>query len=149
MKWQQRQATNLDQELIKDYGLTDIQAKLFALRGINTAEKLDFWLNADENDLADPFLMHDMEKTIDRINQAIDNGEKITIYGDYDADGITATSIMMDTLEILGADVHFFIPDRFKDGYGPNMTRYQEIVEDGTKLIITVDNGVTGVEEIK
>ena len=79
MKWQQRQATNLDQELIKDYGLTDIQAKLFALRGINTAEKLDFWLNADENYLADPFLMHDMEKTIDRINQAIDNGEKITI----------------------------------------------------------------------
>ncbi|OUP16334.1 single-stranded-DNA-specific exonuclease RecJ [Lactobacillus johnsonii] len=149
MKWQQRQANNLDQELIEDYGLTDIQAKLFALRGINTAEKIDFWLNADENDLADPFLMHDMEKTIDRINQAIDNGEKITIYGDYDADGITATSIMMDTLEILGADVHFFIPDRFKDGYGPNMTRYQEIVEDGTKLIITVDNGVTGVEEIK
>ena len=55
MKWQQRQASNLDQELIEDYGLTDIQAKLFALRGINTAEKLDFWLNADENDLADPF----------------------------------------------------------------------------------------------
>ncbi len=149
MKWQQRQANDLDQELIEEYGLTDIQAKLFALRGINTAEKLDFWLNADENDLADPFLMHDMKKTIDRINLAIDNGEKITIYGDYDADGITATSIMMDTLEILGADVHFFIPDRFKDGYGPNMTRYQEIVEDGTKLIITVDNGVTGVEEIK
>lgn len=149
MKWQQRQSNNLDEGLIKDYGLTDIQAKLFALRGINTAENLDFWLNADENDLADPFLMHDMEKTIDRINQAIDNGEKITIYGDYDADGITATSIMMDTLEILGADVHFFIPDRFKDGYGPNMTRYQEIVEDGTKLIITVDNGVTGLEEIK
>ena len=149
MKWQQRQANNLDEGLIKDYGLTGIQAKLFALRGINTPEKIDFWLNADENDLADPFLMHDMEKTIDRINQAIDNGEKITIYGDYDADGITATSIMMDTLEILGADVYFFIPDRFKDGYGPNMTRYQEIVEDGTKLIITVDNGVTGVEEIK
>ena len=149
MKWQQRQASSLDQELIEDYGLTDIQAKLFALRGINTAEKLDFWLNADENDLADPFLMHDMEKSINRINQAIDNGEKITIYGDYDADGITATSIMMDTLEILGADVHFFIPDRFKDGYGPSMSRYQEIVEDGTKLIITVDNGVTGVEEVK
>lgn len=149
MKWQQRQATNLDQELIEDYDLTDIQAKLFALRGINTAEKLDFWLNANEEDLADPFLMHDMEKTVERINQAIDNGEKITIYGDYDADGITATSIMMDTLEILGADVHFFIPDRFKDGYGPNMERYQEIVDDGTKLIITVDNGVTGIEEIK
>ena len=75
MKWQQRQANNLDQELIEDYGLTDIQAKLFALRGINTAEKIDFWLNSDENDLADSFLLHDMEKTIERINQAIDNGE--------------------------------------------------------------------------
>ncbi|WP_289704717.1 hypothetical protein, partial [Lactobacillus taiwanensis] len=67
MKWQQRQATNLDQQLIEDYGLTDIQAKLFALRGIDTTEKLDFWLNATEEDLADPFLMHDMEKTINRI----------------------------------------------------------------------------------
>lgn len=93
--------------------------------------------------------MHDMKKAVDRINQAVDNGEKITIYGDYDADGITATAIMTETLSILGADVHYFIPDRFKDGYGPNIDRYKDIVNDGTKLIITVDNGVTGIEEVK
>ena len=82
-------------------------------------------------------------------SRGLNNGEKITIYGDYDADGITATTIMTETLSILGADVHYFIPDRFKDGYGPNLARYQDIVADGTRLIITVDNGVTGVEEVK
>lgn len=149
MKWNQRQASELDPKLIEKYQLSPIAAKLFSLRNINTDEKLNFWFNATENDLADPSLMHDLDKAVDRINQAIDQGEKITIYGDYDADGITATSIMVDTLGILGADVHYFIPDRFKDGYGPNMDRYHDIVADGTRLIITVDNGVTGVEEVK
>ncbi|MBD5429269.1 single-stranded-DNA-specific exonuclease RecJ [Lactobacillus sp.] len=149
MKWKQRQKKTLSAELVDKFQLTPLQTKLFALREINTADKLDFWLNATEYNLADPYLMHDMDKAIERINQAIDRGERITIYGDYDADGITATAIMMETLEILGADVNFFIPDRFEDGYGPNMQRYQEIVADGTNLIITVDNGVTGVEEIK
>ena len=149
MKWQQRTAEELDPSLVDKYQLSPIAAKLFALRGIDTDEKLDFWFNATEENLADPALMHDMEKAIDRINQAIDNGEKITIYGDYDADGITATTIMTETLSILGADVHYFIPDRFKDGYGPNIDRYHDIVADGTKLIITVDNGVTGIDEVQ
>lgn len=149
MKWIQRKDSELDKDLIEEYQLSPITAKLFSLRGINNKQKLDFWFNATEENLADPFLMHDMDKAVARINQAIDNGEKITIYGDYDADGITATTIMVETLSILGADVHYFIPDRFQDGYGPNLARYQEIVQDGTKLIITVDNGVTGVEEVK
>lgn len=149
MKWNQRTAVALDPELVKKYQLSPLTAKLFSLRGINTDEKLDFWFNATENDLADPYLMHDMDKAVKRINQAIDQGQKITIYGDYDADGITATTIMTDTLGILGADVHYFIPDRFKDGYGPNLACYKKIIADGTKLIITVDNGVTGIEEIK
>ncbi len=149
MKWKQRTAEELNSDLIEKYQLSPITAKLFSLRGINTDEKLDFWFNASEENLADPSLMHDMDKAVERINKAIDKGEKITIYGDYDADGITATTIMTETLSILGADVHYFIPDRFKDGYGPNLDRYKEIVENGTKLIITVDNGVTGVEEIK
>ena len=96
MKWQQRTAEELDPSLIEKYQLSPIAAKLFALRGIDSDEKLDFWFNATEENLADPSLMHDMDKAIDRINQAIDNGEKITIYGDYDADGITATTIMTD-----------------------------------------------------
>ncbi|WP_251716207.1 single-stranded-DNA-specific exonuclease RecJ [Lactobacillus agrestimuris] len=149
MKWKERTATELDSDLIEKYQLSPIAAKLFSLRGINTDEKLDFWFNATIEDFADPYLMHDMDKAIERINQAIDNGEKITIYGDYDADGITATTIMTEALSILGADVHYFIPDRFKDGYGPNLDCYKDIVNDGTKLIITVDNGITGVEEVK
>lgn len=148
MEWIKRTAEKLDPELIEKYQLSPIEAKLFSLREINTDEQLDYWFNATEDDLADPFLMHDMEKAVERINQAIDNEEKIMIYGDYDADGITATTIMMETLSILGANVDFFIPDRFKDGYGPSLAKYQEIVANGTNLIITVDNGVTGVKEV-
>lgn len=146
--WKQRTGEELAPELVEKYQLGNTEAKLFSLRGINTDEKLNFWFNATEEDLADPSLMHDLDKAVARINDAIDNGEKITIYGDYDADGITATSIMMETLAILGADVHFFIPNRFRDGYGPNMAAYEKIVADGTNLIITVDNGITGVEEV-
>lgn len=149
MRWKQRSGKELDAKLVEKYQLSPFTAKLFSLRNINTDKKLNFWFNATEENLADPYLMHDMAKAVKRINQAIDKGEKITIYGDYDADGITATTIMTETLGILGADVHYFIPDRFEDGYGPNLDRYKDIVADGTKLIITVDNGVTGVEEVK
>ncbi|GHW00716.1 single-stranded-DNA-specific exonuclease [Lactobacillus nasalidis] len=148
MKWQERKAAPLASDLVEEFQLNPLTAKLFSLRGNDTAEKIDFWLNASEADLADPFLMHDMDKAVDRINQALDRGEKITIYGDYDADGITATAIMTEMLAIMGADVHYFIPDRFKDGYGPSLERYKQIVADGTNLIITVDNGVTGIEEV-
>lgn len=148
MKWQERTAAPLASDLVEEFQLSPLTAKLFSLRGIDNEEKIDYWLHASENDLADPFLMHDMDKAVGRINQALDEGEKITIYGDYDADGITATAIMTEILTIMGADVHYFIPNRFKDGYGPSLDRYKDIVADGTKLIITVDNGVTGIEEV-
>lgn len=148
MKWEQRTGEAISPELIEQFQLSPITAKLFSLRGITTEEQLNFWFNATEENLADPSLMHDLDKAVDRIMEAVDAGQKITVYGDYDADGITATAIMTETLSILGADVHYFIPDRFKDGYGPNMESYQKLVADGTKLIITVDNGITGVEEI-
>ncbi|MCH3990243.1 MAG: single-stranded-DNA-specific exonuclease RecJ [Lactobacillus sp.] len=147
-KWRQRTANPLSQDIQDQFQLSPFAAKLFALRGKTTAEEINWWLNATENDLADPSLMHDMDQAVARIEQAIDHGEKITIYGDYDADGMTATAILMETLGILGADVHFFIPNRFRDGYGPNMACYQQLVANGTKLIITVDNGVTGAEEV-
>lgn len=149
MDWQKRKSQELSPELVEEYQLSPMVAKLFSLRGIDTAEKIDFWFNGTEEDLEDPYLMHDMDKAVNRINKAIDNFEKITVYGDYDADGITATTIMVEMLSIMGADVHYFIPDRFKDGYGPNMNCYKKIVSDGTKLIITVDNGITGVSEVE
>ena len=70
------------------------------------------------------------------------------VYGDYDADGVTSTTIMFETLNELGANVDYFVPDRFKDGYGPNMAEYQEFIDNGVNLMITVDNGVAGNEPI-
>ncbi|MDN6043293.1 MAG: DHH family phosphoesterase, partial [Lactobacillus sp.] len=148
MKWQVKPKQTLTVDLTQKYELSPLTASLLALRGIKTDDQLDFWFHATEADLADPALMHDLDKAVARINQAIDAGEKITIYGDYDADGITATTIMVETLGILGANVDYFIPNRFKDGYGPNLSCYQALVANGTQLIITVDNGVTGVNEV-
>ena len=80
-----------------------------------------------------PWQLHDMQKAVNRIKQAIDNQEKITIYGDYDADGITSTTVMYEVLRTLGADVHYYIPNRFTDGYGPSLNAYQRIINDGPR----------------
>lgn len=147
--WQKRKTKSLPQDLQAEFKLGPNTAQLFALRGIDTEDKIQWWLNATEDDLADPALMHDMEKASARIEQAIDRGEKITIYGDYDADGISASAILIDVLEILGAEPELYIPDRFSEGYGPNMEAYKKIIAGGTKLIITVDNGVTAIDECR
>ena len=95
----------------------------------------------------DPFSFSTMHIVVDRINLAITNNEKILIYGDYDADGTTATAILMRALQKLEADVQFYIPNRFSDGYGPNMAKFQTFVNDGYQLIITVDCGISAVDE--
>ena len=89
-----------------------------------------------------------MDKAISRIQKAVIEGEKILVYGDYDADGITSTTVMKETLELLGADVETFLPNRFLHGYGPNPTVYKEKIEAGVQLIVTVDNGVAGNEDL-
>lgn len=147
--WQKRKQQTLPHELQEEFKLGPQTAQLFALRGLDTEEKISWWLTATEADLADPSLMHDLAKAADRIEQAIDRGEKITIYGDYDADGISASAILLDVLGILGAQPELYIPNRFKEGYGPNLAAYQKIIACGTKLIITVDNGVTAINECR
>lgn len=102
------------------------------------------FVHPDFDTVHDPWRLHDMRPAINRIHQALDHHEKITIYGDYDADGITSTTVMYTTLKLLGANVHYYVPNRFKDGYGPSKPPYQRIVNDGTTLLITVDNGVSG-----
>src|SRR5699024_1814506 len=92
--------------------------------------------------------MHDMQKAVERLQIAIENGESILVYGDYDADGITSTSVIVETLEMLGANVSYYLPNRFKDGYGPNVDVYRQKIEEGIELILTVDNGVAGHEAI-
>ena len=90
-----------------------------------------------------------MDQAVERIETAVANGEKITVYGDYDADGITSTAVMYEALTGIGADVDYYVPDRFKDGYGPNQAAYDRIIANGTKLIVTVDNGVSGKQVIE
>ena len=89
-----------------------------------------------------------MEKAVTRINEAIDKNERILVYGDYDADGVTSTTILVKTLQTLGAEVGWYIPNRFSEGYGPNELAFRNAYDD-VSLIITVDNGIQGHKEIE
>ncbi|HHH5493619.1 TPA: single-stranded-DNA-specific exonuclease RecJ, partial [Streptococcus pyogenes] len=105
---------------------------------------------ADLSQLHDPYLLHDMAKAVPRIRQAIEEGERILIYGDYDADGMTSASIVKETLDMMGAEPLVYLPNRFTDGYGPNQSVYKYFIEqEAVSLIITVDNGVAGHEAIR
>lgn len=129
-------------------GIDPIICQILLNRGYGTEQEMQDFLNPSPEQLHDPFLMNDMQRGVDRIETAIENGEKITVYGDYDTDGVTSTSIMFEALQTLGAQVDYFIPNRFKDGYGPNVAAFKTIVENGTTLIVTVDNGVSGHDAI-
>ncbi|WP_280739164.1 MULTISPECIES: single-stranded-DNA-specific exonuclease RecJ [unclassified Enterococcus] len=133
---------------IAERKLPALFAEILWRRGIRDESALAAFFNEDLANLHDPYLMYDMEKAVARIQKAVLEGERILVYGDYDADGITSTTIMKETLELLGADVVAFLPNRFLQGYGPNLAKYQEIVAEGIQLIITVDNGVAGHEAI-
>ncbi|MGO2686738.1 MAG: single-stranded-DNA-specific exonuclease RecJ, partial [Enterococcus italicus] len=128
--------------------LPETFATLLWQRGIRDEEALENFLHPSLEKLHDPFLFYDMDRAIERVQQAIIENQKILIYGDYDADGITSTTILKEALDFLGADVEFYLPNRFADGYGPNQRVYSEKINEGVQLIITVDNGVSGHEAI-
>ncbi|HEQ0931846.1 TPA: single-stranded-DNA-specific exonuclease RecJ [Streptococcus pyogenes] len=137
-------------KLAKTKSLTQTAAQLIYDRGIRTEEALDEFLTADLSQLHDPYLLHDMAKAVPRIRQAIEEGERILIYGDYDADGMTSASIVKETLDMMGAEPLVYLPNRFTDGYGPNQSVYKYFIEqEAVSLIITVDNGVAGHEAIR
>ncbi|EZL75701.1 single-stranded-DNA-specific exonuclease RecJ [Streptococcus pyogenes ABC020056060] len=137
-------------KLAKTKGLTQTAAQLIYERGIRTEEALDEFLTADLSQLHDPYLLHDVAKAVPRIRQAIEEGERILIYGDYDADGMTSASIVKETLDMMGAEPLVYLPNRFTDGYGPNQSVYKYFIEqEAVSLIITVDNGVAGHEAIR
>lgn len=126
-----------------------IISNLLLSRGINDIEKSNDFLNPEINGLHDPFLLMDMGRAVDRIDEAIKGREKITIYGDYDVDGITSTSILYTALKRIGADISYYIPDRISEGYGINNKAIDYIKSIGTNLIITVDCGISAVNEIE
>lgn len=113
-------------------------------RGITTLDRAREFFGCSS--LSDPLLLKDMESAVDAIRQALDEGKKITVYGDYDCDGVTSTAMMYGYLDAMGAEVEYYIPDR-SEGYGMNIPALEKILDQGTELIITVDNGVSAVEE--
>lgn len=135
-------------ELSEAFGISKLIAKILVNRGYDTVETANAFLRPEISALYDPFLLHDMDKAVERLFQAIDNGENIVVYGDYDVDGMTSTAIMTWALELMGANVTYFVPSRFSDGYGPNLANYQKLAADGMQLLVTVDNGVSGKDEI-
>lgn len=132
--------------LTNELAVSPIFAQILAQRGITSRADYEQKIKLKDFQPYDPFLMDGMKQCCDRINRAIEQDKKILIYGDYDADGVTGTAVLYETLMTLGAKVDYYIPDRFTDGYGPNLTTYQRILKPDLGLLITVDNGVSGME---
>jgi single-stranded-DNA-specific exonuclease len=136
-------------DLSKTLGISKTVATVLVNRGIDNVETASMFLQAKIKSLPDPFLLKDAEKAAGIIIDYIKNKKKIVIYGDYDVDGITSTLIMYQFLSHLGASVDHYIPHRLEDGYGLNTYTLEEIATNGGELVITVDCGITSVDEVK
>ncbi|MGM0864345.1 MAG: single-stranded-DNA-specific exonuclease RecJ [Bacillota bacterium] len=136
-------------ELANELKVPSLVAKLLINRDLDDVEEARNFLFDTGDSFHDPFLFEDMKKATERIHKAIENGERILVYGDYDADGVSSTSVLMTVLRDLGAEVEFYIPNRFSEGYGPNEGAFRWAKEEEFTLIITVDTGISAVNEAK
>lgn len=136
------------QQLQKELDISSLAAKILASR-VQTIDEAKDIFYTDDDHLHNPYLLSGMKEAVERIELALERGEKILIYGDYDADGITSTTVMLNVLLDLGADVDYEIPNRFVHGYGPHEELFRKAHENGIQLIITVDNGISGIEPIR
>lgn len=134
--------------LCKELNISPITAKVLINRGFKNVEEGKEFLNTDINNLIDPFLLKDMEQAVKRIVKAINLGEKICIYGDYDADGVTSTSTILLFLENIDVDCFYYLPNRLEEGYGLNRNAIDKIHSLGASLVITVDCGITNIDEV-
>lgn len=129
-------------------GILPITAGLLVNRGISSAQDAEAFLSASLSDLPSPFLMKGMEEAVARLCRCVYEKEKIAVYGDYDVDGVTATSLLTGFLRALGCDVIYYIPDRFKEGYGVNSEALRDLKQKQVNLVISVDCGTTAVDEV-
>ncbi len=136
--------TNL---LVNELQVTPLVASLLVNRGLTTAESAREFIEPDSLEFHDPFLLDQMDIAIERITKAIENEERILVFGDYDADGVSSTTVMVTALKEKGAHVDFYIPNRFTEGYGPNETAFRWAKSQGFSLIITVDTGISALHE--
>lgn len=150
--WQIPEVSAEHQQLVpilEQLKLPSYFSKLLWNRHLQSEEQIKAFFNPTLELLHDPFALFEMDKAVSRIQAAVENGQRMLIYGDYDADGITSTTVLKEAIELIGGETEFYLPDRFKDGYGPNPQKYQELIEEyELDLIITVDNGVSGHEAI-
>ena len=151
-KWE---CIELDNEKIKnvekienEYGISNLLAKILVNKNLIKKEDIDLFLKPTRHDFHNPYLMPDMELAVNRIIKAINNNEKILIYGDYDVDGITSITVLKSFLIERKANVSHYIPNRLNEGYGLNKEAIKKIADDGVNLIITVDCGISGIEEV-
>ena len=144
---------NSDEQKVKEicekYNLNEILGKIIVNRKVINDEEVRIFITPTRDDFHDPFLFKDMDIAVNRIIKAIDNKENILIYGDYDADGITSTTVLKKYLQERGGLVNTYIPNRLDEGYGLNKEAIKKIKEMGTDLIITVDCGISGIEEVE
>ncbi|MCH8319610.1 MAG: DHH family phosphoesterase, partial [Acidobacteria bacterium] len=122
--------------------------KILLNRGFDSPEAVEKFLNPQISDLQDPFLLHGMDKAMERVTKALLANERIVIYGDYDVDGITATSLLYIIFNKLGAQVDYFLPNRLVEGYGLSVDGINEARKQGVDLIITVDTGINAIDEV-
>lgn len=148
-RWLIRKTSAPIAELSKASGLSDTIVTILANRGIKESEEIDKFIHASLNDLYDPLLMKDMDKGTYIIKDAIINKKNIVIYGDYDVDGVTSTVILYKALKRCGGNVKYYIPDREYEGYGINSERIKLLKAEGTEVILTCDNGISAIEQIK
>lgn len=135
-------------QLAQEAGISLLLAKLLMVRGIDDKAKVDHFLKDSLDELLDPYRLAGMKEAAARIQEALKRQEKIWIYGDYDADGVSSTSLMIYLMRELGADYDYYIPHRALEGYGLNNGAIDQAKADGVKLIITVDTGISAVEQI-
>ena len=141
-------ASDAIKEIGDSLGISPILAKLLYNRGYHTPDAARRFIRMESELLCDPFLLADIEKAIDRIRGALERGERIVIYGDYDVDGVTAVSTLYLYLKGKGATVDYYIPNRVGEGYGVSVGAIDKLVAEGVDLIITVDTGITAAEEV-
>jgi len=145
-KWRTKTTISAaDKTLADACGISSVLAAILRLRGFDDVEKVQHFLTPDVSTLRDPFTLPDIEIAVERLHQAIKNQEALLIFGDYDVDGVTSTALLVRSLRILKANVHYALPER-ADGYGLNNTVVQKAAEDGIKLIFTADCGITAHE---
>ena len=128
-----------------ELGLYRLTASLLYSRGYRTPEAATAFLRRDDECFHDPLLLPDMDKAVERVTAAINSGERVMIYGDYDVDGVTSVATLFLYLRSKGVPVDYYIPERTSEGYGMNEGAVRRIAAGGTSLIITVDTGITAV----